>query len=122
MTHLLLMLFLAVETMADIEDINYDALDAAVNFIAIVLMFFLHLLHVLWTADGILFDILPEQEDAPLQLTHAKGINIDDLFNTATLKMTRFNWCELHCLYVSFNLNGQLKPMQNKLAFLMGHI
>jgi hypothetical protein len=39
----------------------------------------------------------------------------------AVLKMTRFNWCQLQRLYAAFNLEGQLEPMKEKLAFPMGH-
>jgi hypothetical protein len=46
MTHRL-ELVLAVETIADAEYIDYDAIDAAINSIAIVLMGFLGLRHVI---------------------------------------------------------------------------
>ncbi len=36
--------------------------------------------------------------------------------------MTRFNWCQLRCLYAAFNLEGLLEPMQEKLSFLRGHV
>jgi hypothetical protein len=90
MTHHLA-LVLAVETMAGADDIDYDAIDATINSIAIVLMGFLGLLCAIRIANGILFDIPPEQEDTLLQFTHAKGLHINDLFNTAALKMTCFN-------------------------------
>ncbi len=57
-----------------------------------------------------------------LQFPCAKGLCIYNLSNTAALKMTRFNWFQLHCLHAAFNLEGLLKPMQDKLAFLMGHV
>jgi hypothetical protein len=117
-----LALVLAVKTVADAEDIDYDAVNAAVSFIAIVLVAFLGLLHAVRVANGILFDILPEQEEAPLQFTCGKGLRIKDLSNTAALKITRFNWSQLCPLYAAFNIKGQLKQIQDKLFFLMGHI
>ncbi len=36
--------------------------------------------------------------------------------------MTRFNWSQLRCLYAAFNLEGQLKPMQDKLLFPIGYV
>jgi hypothetical protein len=71
--------------------------------------------------DGILFDIPLEQEEAPLQVTCKKGLRIDDLSDTAALKMICINWSQLRRLYPAFNLEGQLEPMQDKLAFPMGH-
>jgi hypothetical protein len=120
MTHCLA-LVLAVEAVADTEDSNYDAINATVDSVAIVHMGFLGLLRAIQISDGILFDILAEQEDAPLQFTRAKGLLIDDLSNTAALKMTRFNWYHLHCLYTAFDLEGRLEPMKDKLAFLTRH-
>jgi hypothetical protein len=92
MTHQLALVF-AIEIMADADVINYDALDVTVDSIAIVLMSFLGLMHAIQIADGILFDILLEQEDTPLQFTRVKGLCIDDLSDTAGSKMTHFNWC-----------------------------
>jgi hypothetical protein len=51
-----------------------------------------------------------------------KGLSINNLSDTAALKMTRVNWCQLHCLYTAFDLKGLLKPMQEKLAFLMWNV
>jgi hypothetical protein len=83
-------------------------------------MGFLGLLHAVQVVDGILFDILLEQEEAPHQFNRGKGLRINNLADTAALKMTCFNWSQLRCLYVAFNLEGQLKPMQDKLV-LTGH-
>jgi hypothetical protein len=58
-------------------------------------MALLGLLRAIQVADGVLFDIPLEQEEAPLQFTRRKGLCIDDLSNSATLKMTRFNWTAL---------------------------
>jgi hypothetical protein len=121
MTHLLT-LVLADETMADADDVNYDALDTANNSIAIKLIAFLGLLQAVQIANGILFDIPLEQEDTPLQFLRVKGLRIDNLFNTAALKMTHFNWFQLCCLYASFDPKGLLKPMHDKPAFPTGHI
>jgi hypothetical protein len=118
----LLALVLSVETMADADDVNYDALDVVVNSVAIILMAFLGLLRAVRVADGILFDSPLEQEDVPLQFTRTKGLRINNLSNTAALKTMCFNWCQLHCLYVAFNSKGQLEPMHDKLAFLMRHV
>jgi hypothetical protein len=120
MTHLLA-LVLACEDVADGEDVDYDALNAAFESIAIVLMAFLGLLRTVRIAEGLLFDIPSGQSDAPLQFLRAKGLCIDNLSNTAALKMTRFNWSQLRCLYTAFDLEGLLKPMQEKLSFLTGH-
>jgi hypothetical protein len=49
-------------------------------------MGFLGMLRALQIADGVLFDILPDQEDAPLQCTCAKGLRINDLSNNAALR------------------------------------
>jgi hypothetical protein len=38
------------------------------------------------------------------------------------LQITHFNWSQLRLLYAAFNLEGQLKPMQDKLFLLTGHI
>ena len=35
--------------------------------------------------DSFLFDIPPEEEEAPLQFTHTKGLRIDDLSDMAVL-------------------------------------
>ncbi len=35
--------------------------------------------------------------------------------------ITHFNWFQLCPLYAAIDLEGQLKPMQDKLAFMMGH-
>jgi hypothetical protein len=121
MTHLLV-LVLAMKTMADADIVDYDALDAAVGSVAIILMAFLGLLCAIQVANGILFDIPPEQEDPPIQFTRVKSLRINNLSNTAVLKMTRFNLCQLHCLYAAFDLKNQLKPMHDMLAFPMGHI
>jgi hypothetical protein len=119
MTHHLT-LVLAVETVAGTDNTNYDAIDATINSIAIVVMGLLGLLCAIQIVM-VLFDITLEQEDAPLQFTHAKGLRIADLSNTAALKMAHFNWCQLHCLYAAFDLEGQLKPKKDKLAFPTGH-
>ncbi len=120
MTHLLA-LVLACEDVADRDNINSDAPDAAFESIALWLMAFLGLLRAVQIAKGLLFDILVGQSDAPLQFSRAKGLCIDDLSNTAVLKMTRFNWSQLGHLYTAFNLEGLLEPMQEKLSLLMGH-
>jgi hypothetical protein len=117
-----LLLVLAVEAVADADNIDYDAVAAAVDSIAIVLMNFLGLLHAIQVADAILFDIPLKQEEAPPQFTRRKGLRIDDLSDTAALKMTRFNWGQLRRLYVAFNLGGQLEPMQDKLFYPTGHV
>ncbi len=93
-----LLLVLAVEVVTDTDDVDYDAIDATVNSIAIVLMGFLGLLHAVRVVNGVLFDIPLEQEEAPLQFTHGKGLRIDNLSDPAALKMTRFNWSQLHHL------------------------
>jgi hypothetical protein len=116
-----LLLILAVKAVADADNVNYDAVNAAVNSIDIVLMGFLGLLHAARVVNSVLFDILLEQEEAPLQFTCRKGHRIDNLSDTAALKMTCFNWSQLRRLYAAFNLEGQLEPMQDKLAFLTGH-
>jgi hypothetical protein len=115
-----LALVLAVETMADADDIDYDALHVTVNSIAMCSWVFLAccMPSKLLMASS---NILPEQEDAPLQFTHAKGLCINDLPNTAALKMTHFNWCQLHCLCRAFNLEGKLKPIKDKLPFPIRH-
>jgi hypothetical protein len=91
---------------ADTEEIIYDAIDATVDSIVIVLMGFLGLLGAIQIADGILFDIPPEQEDAPLQFTHAKGFRINVLSNMAALKIMHFNWCQLCHLCAAFDLEA----------------
>jgi hypothetical protein len=116
-----LLLVLTVEAVADADNVDYDAVDAAINSIAIVLIGFLGLLHAIQVVNGVLFDIPLEQEEAPLQFTCGKGLRIDDLSDTAALKLMCFNWSQLCRLYATFNLEGQLKPMQDKLAFPMGH-
>jgi hypothetical protein len=121
MTHHLTLL-LAVETVADADDIYYDAVDTAVDSIAIVLMAFLGLLRAIWVTDGILFNIPLEQKDVPLQFIRGNCLRINNIFDTAALKMTRFNWSQLHHLYAAFDLEGQLKPMYDKLFFLTGHV
>ena len=84
------MLVLAVKTVVDADGINS---------IVFVIMSFLGLLHAVKVADGGLFDIPPEQNDAPLQFTRAKGLHIKNLSDMAVLKMTRFNRCQLCCLW-----------------------
>jgi hypothetical protein len=84
-------------------------------------MDFLGLQHAIQVVDGILFDIPLEQEGAPLQFTCGKGLCIVNLSDTAALKMMRFNWSQLLHLYVAFNLEGQLEPMQDKLALSSEH-
>jgi hypothetical protein len=105
---------------ADGDNVNYDALDAAFESIAIIPMAFLGLLHAVRIAKGLLFDIPTGQSYAPLQFLRKKGLHIDNLSDTAALKMTRFNWSQLRCLYAAFDLEGLLKPMQEKLSFLTG--
>ena len=41
-----------------------------------------------------------------------------DLSDMVMLKMTQFNWCQLKRLYAAFDLESQLKPMDEKLMFL----
>jgi hypothetical protein len=101
--------------------INLSILDAAFNSVAVGLMGFLGLLCALRVANGILFDISPNKEDAPLQFSHAKNLCIDNLSNTAALKMMHFNNSQLRCLYGAFSLEGQFKPMEEKLVFPTGH-
>jgi hypothetical protein len=57
------------------------------------------LLHAVRVVDGVLFNIPLEQEEAPLQFTCGKGVRIDDLSDTAALKMTRFKLSHLRRLY-----------------------
>ncbi len=120
MTHYLT-LVLTVETVSDADDVDYDAANAAIDSIAMVVIAFLGLLRAIRVAKGVLFDIQPEQEDAPLQFTCRKGLGIDNLSDTAALKMTHFNWSQLH-LYVAFDPEGQLEPMLDKLFFLTRHV
>ena len=110
------MLVLAIGTVADADTIN-----VANDSIVFVLMSFLGLIRVVRVTDDILFDIPPEQEDVPLQFTHPKGIHINNLSDTAVLKMTHFNWCQLRHLYTAFDFKGQLEPMEDKFAFPTGH-
>ena len=49
-------------------------IDAAVDSVSIVLVGFLGLLRAVRVADGILYDIPPEEEAAPLTFTCAKGL------------------------------------------------
>jgi hypothetical protein len=120
MTHLLT-LILACKDVADAEDVDYDALDKVFESIAILLMAFLGLLRAVRIAKGLLFDIPAGQEDAPKQFLCAKGLRIDNLSDTAALKMTRFNWSQLCCLYAAFDLEGLLEPIQEKLSFPTEH-
>jgi hypothetical protein len=120
MTHLLT-LVLVCEDVANANNINYDALDAAFESIAFMLMAFLGLLRAVRIAEGLLFDIPAGQEDTPIQFLLAKGLHIDNLSDTAELKMTHFNWSQLRCLYTAFNLEVMLKPMQEKLSLPMGN-
>jgi hypothetical protein len=120
MTHLLV-LVLACEEVADGDDVDYDALHAAFKSIAIVLMAFLGLLCAVRIAEGLIFDVPTGQSDAPLQFSRKKGLRIDNLSDTAALKMTRFNWSQLHRLYAAFDLEGLLELIQEKLSFPTGH-
>jgi hypothetical protein len=61
-------------------------------------MTFLCLLRAVQIAKGLLFDILLGQEGTPLQFLCMKGLSIDNLSDTAVLKMTRVNWCQLRRL------------------------
>ncbi len=70
----LLALVLAVEAAADDEDADYEMIDVAVDSVSIVLVGFLGLLRAVRVADGILYDIPPEEEAAPLTFTCAKGL------------------------------------------------
>lgn len=117
----LLSLVLAVEAMANVGDTDYDVLDAAVNSLAIAIMGWLSILRALRVADGLLFDIPPDEEAAPLTFTKKKHLRIYDLSDMAALKMTRFKWCNLRRLYAAFDLDGQLEPMSIKLAIPTGH-
>jgi hypothetical protein len=81
-------------------------------------MTFLCLLRAVQISKGLIFDILSGQEGTPLQFLHMKGLSIDNLSDTAALKMTHVNWCQLRCLYAAFDLKGLLKLMQEKLSFL----
>ncbi len=121
MTHLLV-LILAYDDVTNEGDDDYDGIDEAIDSLLIVLAAFLDLLHAVREVDSFLFDIPPEEEEAPLQFMHAKGLWIDDLSDIAAHKMTRFNWCQLKRLYAAFDLENQLKPMEEKLAFFTGHL
>ena len=75
----LLGILFAIEATADVGDVNSDASDNAIESLLTVLVAYTGMLHTLRTADSILFDILPEEENAPLQLPCPKGLRIDDL-------------------------------------------
>ena len=119
MTHLLV-LVLAYDDVTNEGGDDYDGIDEAIDSLLIVLAAFLDLLRAVREVDSFLFDIPPEEEEAPLQFTCTKGIRIDDLSDIAAMKMTRFNWCQLKCLYATFDIEIQLEPMEEKLAFLPG--
>ncbi len=117
----LLGLLLALEVTADMSDVDYDALDTAIKSIIIILVAYTDMLRTLRRTDSHLFDILPEEENAPLQFTRAKDLRIDDLSDMAAHKMTHFFHGQLRRLYAAFDLESQLEPMQDKLFFPMGH-
>ncbi len=94
MTHLLV-LVLAADAMANVGDIKNDVIEAAIDFLAIILMGWLGLLCAFQEVHWLLFDILLEEEVMPLTFTRAKNLRINDLLDMATLKMTHFNWCQL---------------------------
>ncbi len=106
-----LMLVVTTESMAAAPG-NLSILDAAFNCVAMGLMGFLGLLHALRVTDGILFVLPPNEEDTPLQFSYAKNLRINNISNTAALKMTHFSRSQLHCLYKAFDLKVQLDPMQ----------
>ncbi len=117
----LLALVLATKATADDEDAEYEMIDAAIDLVSIVLVGFLGFLRAVRVTDGILDNIPPEEEAAPLMFTHAKGLRIDDLSDPAVIKMTCFNWSQLCRLYAAFDLEGLLKPMEDRLYIPMGH-
>ena len=119
----LLALVLAAEGIANEGDIDQqDVISVAIDTISIILMGWLGILHAFREVNGILFDIPPEEEAAPIQFSRAKGLRIDDLSDMAALKMTRFNWSQLRRLYAAFDLQGQLEPLSTKLAIPTGHV
>jgi hypothetical protein len=48
----------------------------------------------------------------PLTFARAKGLRINNLSDPAAIKMMRFNWSQLRRLYVAFDLEGLLEPME----------
>jgi hypothetical protein len=121
----LLVLVLAAKSMAA-APIDVSIFDVAFDSVAVGLMGFLGLLCALRVADSILFDIPPNEEDTPLQFSHAKNLCIINLSNTAALKMTHFNHSQLRHFYKAFDLEGQLEPIDENLAsptgdFCNGH-
>ena len=118
----LLGILFALEATADVGDVDADALDFAIESLLTVLVAYTGMLHTLRTADSFLFDIPPEEENAPLLLTRPKGLRIDDLCDISAYKMTHFYHGQLCRLYAAFDLESQLGPMQDKLSFPTGHI
>ena len=117
--HQLLALIVAAEGMV-IAHADLDVLHAAYDSVAVTLVGFLGLLRALRVTDELLFDIPPDQEDAPLKYTRARNLRIDDLSDMAALKMTHFNHSQLRRLYELFDLESQLEPMSDKLAIPTG--
>ncbi len=95
-------------------------LHAAFDSVTVTLVGFLGLLRALRVTDELLFDIPPDEEDAPLKYTRARNLRIDDLSDMAALKMTHFNHSQLRRLYELFDLESQLEPMSDKLAIPTG--
>ena len=117
--HQLLALIVAAEGMV-IARADLDVLHAAFDSVTVTLVGFLGLLRALRVTDELLFDIPPDEEDAPLKYTRARNLCIDDLSDMAALKMTHFNHSQLHRLYELFDLKSQLEPMLDKLAIPTG--
>ncbi len=114
----LLVLVLATKAMVGID---YDVIDMVDDSLAIIIMGWLGILLAFQEVDSLFFDIPPEEEAALATLMRAKNLRIDDLSDMATLKMTHFNWCQLSCLYMAFDIEGQLEPMSMKLTIPTGH-
>ena len=99
---------------------DLDALDAAFDTVSACLVGFLGLLRAMRVTDGILFDIPPDEENAPLKFSRAKNLRIDDLSDMASLKMTHFNHSQLRRLYRLFDLESMLEPLADKLVIPTG--
>ena len=68
----LLGLLLTLESTEDMGDVDYNALDTAIKSDIIIFVAYTGMLRTLRRTDSLLFDIPPEEENAPLQFTTQK--------------------------------------------------
>ena len=107
----LLSFAMTIETFSGGNSADMEAIHLAIELFSLNLTSFMSLLEICNTMDHLLHDISSAEESLPLQFTRHKALQIDDLTDPQSHKMTHFYHGQLVRLYNLFDLDGFLNSI-----------